>query len=182
MKGFVRRQQEYSAILSTSFSFPFFHKYKSKAKQLKHNMAAPMDENDKRRWKFNKRFVWNHFLIKPLKKATVTDEWTLPTIHGYFRQCKFSVFGRTLNMTLIARRSRYYAGTRFLKRGVTDEGFVANDVETEQIVHEVSAGNHNFHHFASFVQIRGSIPLFWSQDNSLMVPKPPITSTHLPHH
>lgn len=39
-------------------------------------------------------------------------------------------------ITLIARRSRHYAGVRYLKRGVNDEGNVANEVETEQIVNE----------------------------------------------
>jgi hypothetical protein len=39
-------------------------------------------------------------------------------------------------ITLIARRSRYYAGVRYLKRGVNDAGNVANEVETEQIVSE----------------------------------------------
>ena len=29
-------------------------------------------------------------------------------------------------------------------------------------------------HFTSFVQIRGSIPLFWSQDNNFVTPKPQI--------
>jgi hypothetical protein len=32
-----------------------------------------------------------------------------------------SVFGRSVFVTLIARRSRYFAGARFLKRGVNDE-------------------------------------------------------------
>ena len=41
-------------------------------------------------------------------------------------------------MTLIARRSRYFAGARYLKRGVNDEGNVANEVETEQIVFEAT--------------------------------------------
>ena len=39
-------------------------------------------------------------------------------------------------ITLIARRSRHHAGARYLKRGVNDEGNVANEVETEQIVSE----------------------------------------------
>lgn len=39
-------------------------------------------------------------------------------------------------ITLIARRSRHYAGVRYLKRGVNIEGNVANEVETEQIVNE----------------------------------------------
>lgn len=45
-----------------------------------------------------------------------------------------SVFGRALTLTLLARRSRHFAGTRFRKRGLSSAGFVANDVESEQIV------------------------------------------------
>lgn len=37
-------------------------------------------------------------------------------------------------MTLLARRSRHFAGTRFKKRGLSEAGYVANEVETEQII------------------------------------------------
>ena len=49
-------------------------------------------------------------------------------------QTTCSVLGRVFTITLIGRRSRLFAGTRYLKRGVNDEGNVANDVEVEQIV------------------------------------------------
>ena len=49
---------------------------------------------------------------------------------------ELTVLGRVRFITLIARRSRHYAGARYLKRGVNDEGNVANEVETEQIVSE----------------------------------------------
>lgn len=94
---------------------------------------------------------------------------------------EISVFGRSIVVTLIARRSRYFAGARFLKRGVNDKGFVANDVETEQIVTDMATTS--FHstnylygnpRYTSYVQHRGSIPLIWSQDTTNMSPKPPI--------
>jgi hypothetical protein len=44
------------------------------------------------------------------------------------------VFGRQLTLTLVSRRSRHFAGTRYRKRGISAQGFVANEVETEQIV------------------------------------------------
>ena len=37
------------------------------------------------------------------------------------------------NITLISRRSRHRAGTRYKRRGVDEEGYVANYVETEQV-------------------------------------------------
>ncbi|CAN1136074.1 Phosphoinositide phosphatase SAC4 [Linum perenne] len=62
--------------------------------------------------------------------------WTVALVYGFFKQETLSVAGRDYKLTLIARRSRHYAGTRYLKRGVNDKGRVANDVETEQIVFE----------------------------------------------
>ncbi|XP_065536702.1 synaptojanin-2 isoform X4 [Lathamus discolor] len=57
---------------------------------------------------------------------------------------------------LISRISCERAGVRFHIRGVNDDGHVSNFVETEQTIYlddDVS----------SFVQIRGSVPLFWEQ-------------------
>jgi hypothetical protein len=51
---------------------------------------------------------------------------------------EITVLNRFVYVTLIARRSRYFAGARYLKRGVNDEGNVANEVETEQIVYEAN--------------------------------------------
>ncbi|MCO5568717.1 hypothetical protein L7F22_022420 [Adiantum nelumboides] len=86
---------------------------------------------------------------------------------------KMSIFGRVFAITLIARRSRHFAGTRYLKRGVNDKGWVANDVETEQIITKEESTISQWE-VASVVQIRGSIPLFWSQEASRLSPKPDI--------
>ena len=52
---------------------------------------------------------------------------------------------------------------------------MANEVETEQILHDASLSSLGKSHFTSFVQLRGSVPALWSQDPK-QVPKPPITS------
>jgi len=50
---------------------------------------------------------------------------------GFFCQSRFDFpFGKSVSIVLIARRSRFFAGTRFLKRGNNESGQVANDVET----------------------------------------------------
>lgn len=57
------------------------------------------------------------------------------------------------------------------------QGHVANEVETEQIVHSgllTAFPPPGRPGYTSFVQHRGSIPLFWSQDASNLTPKPPI--------
>jgi len=128
---------------------------------------------------YKSMFAWNHFLLEGLIKIAKRDnipreDWILPLIHGAFVQSKIDSYGRILQLTVISRRSRFFAGTRFLKRGLNEQGYVANDVETEQIVCELNTGQFIHERFSSFVQHRGSIPLYWSQENSSIVPKPPI--------
>ena len=73
-------------------------------------------------------------------------------------------------LTLISRRSVKRAGLRYLRRGIDDEGNVANSVETEQILSPQS-WNSSAKTF-SLVQVRGSIPLFFSQSPHSFKPMP----------
>ncbi|KAK9887395.1 hypothetical protein WA026_022333 [Henosepilachna vigintioctopunctata] len=57
---------------------------------------------------------------------------------------------------VISRLSCERAGTRFNVRGTNDEGHVANFVETEQVIFLENE-------ITSYLQTRGSIPLFWEQ-------------------
>ena len=132
---------------------------------------------------YNTMFIWNHHLLNPAIKALKEPyQWCLPVIHGYVDQAKISVYGRMVYITIMARRSRFFAGARFLKRGANDLGYVANDVETEQIVSEQtttsfhSAGPRLYANpqYTSYVQHRGSIPLYWTQENTGVSPKPDI--------
>ena len=59
---------------------------------------------------------------------------------------------------LISRLSCRRLGTRYHTRGLDDEGHVANHVETEQLLEAADTG-----HVASWVTLRGSVPLFWEQ-------------------
>uniref|UniRef100_A0A6M2F457 SAC domain-containing protein n=1 Tax=Populus davidiana TaxID=266767 RepID=A0A6M2F457_9ROSI len=118
-------------------------------------------------------FVWNEFLTRGIRNHLQNTLWTVALVYGFFKQAKLSVSGREFKLTLIARRSRHYAGTRYLKRGVNEKGRVANDVETEQIVFEDVPEGFPMQ-ISSVVQNRGSIPLFWSQETSRLNIKPDI--------
>ncbi|AQL01373.1 Phosphoinositide phosphatase SAC2 [Zea mays] len=120
---------------------------------------------------YDTMFVWNEFLTRGVRDILKTTLWTVALVYGFFKQDKFAICGKDIMLTLIARRSRHYAGTRYLKRGVNEEGRVANDVETEQIVYENMLGPWQI---SSVVQNRGSIPLFWSQETSKLNLKPDI--------
>jgi hypothetical protein len=125
---------------------------------------------------FKDMFAWNYFLTRELENCTNTlssFQWVMPIIHGAYVQRKLNDYGRSLNVILLARRSRHFAGTRYLKRGVSEQGKVANDVEHEQILHDESRAVSNGV-FSSYLQVRGSIPTFWTQESSVTMPKPPI--------
>ncbi|CAI7566787.1 unnamed protein product [Penicillium bialowiezense] len=73
-------------------------------------------------------------------------------------------------LTLISRRSVSRPGLRYLRRGVDDEGNTANTVETEQIL---SVPDWSPSHPAySYLQVRGSIPLYFSQSPYALKPIP----------
>ena len=53
---------------------------------------------------------------------------------------------------------------------------MANEVETEQIVHDASVSDLRKARVTSYVQLRGSLPMSWAQDITKMMPKPTIYS------
>ncbi|KAL2160604.1 hypothetical protein VTH06DRAFT_1292 [Thermothelomyces fergusii] len=80
---------------------------------------------------------------------------------------------KRFEITLISRRSVKRAGLRYLRRGIDEEGNVANSVESEQILSpaEAAAWDPNAKVY-SFVQTRGSIPLFFTQSPYSLKPAP----------
>ena len=77
---------------------------------------------------------------------------------------------RRFLLTLISRRSVARAGLRYLRRGVDDEGNVANSVESEQLLSSQSWDPSR--KVYSFLQYRGSIPVFFSQSPYSFKPIP----------
>uniref|UniRef100_A0A7S0URE1 SAC domain-containing protein n=1 Tax=Polytomella parva TaxID=51329 RepID=A0A7S0URE1_9CHLO len=106
------------------------------------------------------KFLWNRALAKPFMEAQAY-RFITPLILGFVRQLTDLEFGTARRravgtLTLVARRGVDRAGVRQWRRGADSSGNVANFAETEQIL---SIGGSQ----ASFVQIRGSIPLLWTQ-------------------
>ena len=172
--------------LDLNKSFYFSYSYDI-THSLQHNIVRQREAMNKgsrqAKEEFNNMFVWNHHLLDPAISALKHPfNWCLPIIHGFIDQAALDIFGRAVYITIIGRRSRFFAGARFLKRGVNDQGYVANDVETEQIVSEKLTTS--FHApgprlysnptYTSYLHHRGSIPLYWTQDNSGVSPKPAI--------
>ncbi|CAO3645563.1 unnamed protein product [Cunninghamella blakesleeana] len=133
------------------------------------------------------RFFWNHYLSQ---KMLIVDDhkkmspFILPVIQGFVNIKPLIINQKSITFALISRRSQERAGTRYFSRGIDEKGHVSNYVETEQIIilndnhHQQqnnitssTNGNQNQIRF-SFVQTRGSIPIFWGQiPNTRYVPK-----------
>ncbi|KAL2439117.1 Phosphatidylinositol-3-phosphatase SAC1 [Exophiala dermatitidis] len=114
------------------------------------------------------------------------DPYILPVMFGMFEIKPARIKSTNFNFALITRRSRHRGGTRYFSRGIDDQGHVANFNETEQVVvlNDVSgppagyAGGAGIQNgkvgdpisetqVLSFVQTRGSVPVFWAEINDL---------------
>ncbi|XP_018048607.1 PREDICTED: phosphatidylinositide phosphatase SAC2 isoform X2 [Atta colombica] len=136
------------------------------------------DNQDKPLWqRVDDRFFWNKHMLHDIINLNTNKAncWILPIIQGYVQieKCIVEVGfdeqpqQEIFNLAIISRRSRFRAGTRYKRRGVDDDGKCANYVETEQLVwyHD---------HQVSFVQVRGSVPVYWSQPGYKYKPPPRI--------
>ncbi|KAI1797590.1 SacI homology domain-containing protein [Ganoderma leucocontextum] len=140
-------------------------------RRLQAQWMTLQEDGDKALWEIaDDRFFWNKFLQNRFIDITSTNPdqnlsaYILPVIYGTFdiRPVQISIW--QIRLGLISRRSRYRAGTRFFRRGVDSEGRVANFNETEQVL---LVGGDESGTQLSFVQIRGSIPVYWAEVNTL---------------
>ena len=106
----------------------------------------------------------------------------IPVVCGFFFSRQ--VPGSYTSFGIFSRRSPNRAGCRFARRGVDKSGAVANEVLTDFVV-EQSFGTgapgtpaglpHGAHtQLVVFSQLRGSIPLYWSQKPNLKYTPPVI--------
>nr|XP_029717901.1 phosphatidylinositide phosphatase SAC2 isoform X1 [Aedes albopictus] len=121
------------------------------------------------------RFYWNLNMLKDIIKLN-DDNWVLPIIQGFVQVEQCVIGNECFTLALVSRRSRYRAGTRYKRRGVDEDGYCANYVETEQVL---SLRQHQI----SFTQVRGSVPIYWSQPGYKYRPPPRLdrdeNETHL---
>lgn len=139
-------------------------------------------------------FLWNSYMIDPLIKfrsrlarqeREALDESHILTsaIRGFVLTITIPASSSPIRalqvnlpsmLTLISRLSCRRAGTRFNSRGIDDDGHVANFVESETVYWYPSGL------CFSYVQVRGSIPLFWEQATNILPGQQKIQITRSP--
>ncbi|BFZ63176.1 Phosphoinositide phosphatase sac1 [Saitoella coloradoensis] len=152
---------------------PFYYSYEGDVTNSVQRVAGQEKENKGMAalalWeRADERFFWNRYLQSDLIDARSEykqlDHFILPVMYGFFEIRATTVHGAPLTFVLISRRSRFRAGTRYFTRGIDTEGHASNFNETEQII-IVNQGEKERR--LSYVQTRGSIPLFWGEVNDL---------------
>ena len=108
----------------------------------------------------NKKYFFNYNLYKrfinKVTKEPIDYNFITPIICGYVGMFNYMINGIFLQIILITRRSKNFAGTRYNTRGINDDGNVANFCESEHIL---ITGDK----VCSFTQYRGSAPVFFDQ-------------------
>ncbi|OCH92145.1 hypothetical protein OBBRIDRAFT_824865 [Obba rivulosa] len=123
---------------------------------------------------YDERFLWNEFLVRSLldfrerldpheREELDRCQFIILAIQGFVGVHTFALPApptsgapTVATLALISRLGWKRSGTRFNTRGVDDDGNCANFVETETLF---STEQNCF----SYVQVRGSVPLFWEQ-------------------
>ncbi|KAG8740724.1 hypothetical protein FRC12_015900, partial [Ceratobasidium sp. 428] len=121
-------------------------------------------------------FFWNKYLHSRFIDITQSDSsqdlsrYIMPVLYGSFDIRPAKIKSTTFLFCLISRRSRHRAGTRYFSRGIDTQGHVSNFNETEQLViitpPSISSTTSAPDAY-SYIQIRGSVPLFWTEINTL---------------
>lgn len=138
--------------------------------------------------------LWNSYMTNPLLsfRSRLTNEerdvfdkssFLTSVIRGYVgtmtvpqsaNPLKSGKSNYPATLTVISRLSARRAGTRFNSRGIDDNGNVANFVETETVFWSPTGI------CFSYVQVRGSIPIFWESASTLIPGQQKIQITRSP--
>ncbi|CEH13072.1 Putative phosphoinositide phosphatase [Ceraceosorus bombacis] len=148
------------------YSAPFYFSYT-------YDLTSSFQRSESQRgalWqRADERFFWNRYISTRFIETTSSgktdlSKFILPIIFGFLELKQINIKGNDLTYGLIARRSRHRAGTRYFSRGIDALGEVSNFNESEQFI-ILNKGGKELR--SSYVQTRGSVPVFWAEVNNL---------------
>lgn len=104
-----------------------------------------------------RKYWWNEHMQLMFTHYQLPACWRIPAIQGHVKElyCENNYF--SFYYCVVSRRSKFMGGTRFNSRGMDQNCNASNFVETEEIF---VCHNYLFSH----VSLRGSAPIFWSQE------------------
>lgn len=155
----------------------------------------------------DEKFTWNYNLNQIFTKHGLY-QWLTPVMNAWSSSssCILEVDGKgstrthrkvskyNVTLALVSRRSRNRQGPRYIKRGSDERGNVANFVMTEQLLRiidmsdpsynkgNINNGSSPVEYVTSFAQLRGSIPLVWSQPDIWKLKPNIVVSNNISNH
>ncbi|XP_047588867.1 LOW QUALITY PROTEIN: synaptojanin-2 [Lutra lutra] len=151
----VKEEDRLVALRKILNSGVFYFSWPNDGSSFDLTVRAQKQGHDSDEW--GSSFFWNQLLHVPLRQHQVSCcDWLLKVICGVVSVRTVYASHKQAKVCLVSRISCERAGARFHTRGVNDDGHVSNFVETEQTIYMDDG-------VSSFVQIRGSVPLFWEQ-------------------
>ncbi|XP_045861474.1 synaptojanin-2 isoform X4 [Meles meles] len=151
----VKEEDRLVALRKILNSGVFYFSWPNDGSSFDLTIRAQKQGHDSDEW--GSSFFWNQLLHVPLRQHQVSCcDWLLKVICGVVSIRTVYASHKQAKACLVSRISCERAGARFHTRGVNDDGHVSNFVETEQTIYMDDG-------VSSFVQIRGSVPLFWEQ-------------------
>ncbi|EKX50055.1 PDZ_CTP_protease and SacI domain-containing protein [Guillardia theta CCMP2712] len=178
------RAIEYKLLEELLDTFNMFFSYDWDVTQTQQRLAEKFRSNFHQSYngtyeERENRFIWNHNILKPFSALHHTD-CLLPVVSGFvgFRSIPLSS-DETASLLVIGRRDWRRSGYRYLSRGVDADGHVSNSVETEQIIspwtsatmdsaQDAAGPSDRETSVSSFVIVRGSIPLIWTEADAFL--------------
>ncbi|XP_077005469.1 synaptojanin-2 isoform X2 [Tamandua tetradactyla] len=155
LQGEAKEEERLAALKKTLSSGVFYFSWPNEGSCF--DLTVRAQKQDSGDHEAGSSFFWNQLLHVPLKLHQVDcSDWLLKVICGVVTIRTVYASHKQAKACLISRISCERAGARFHTRGVNDDGHVSNFVETEQTIYMDDG-------VSSFVQIRGSVPLFWEQ-------------------
>uniref|UniRef100_K3WWY9 SAC domain-containing protein n=1 Tax=Globisporangium ultimum (strain ATCC 200006 / CBS 805.95 / DAOM BR144) TaxID=431595 RepID=K3WWY9_GLOUD len=146
-----------SVVASRTFYFSYDYDLTLSAQRRANNSASSNSQKLPMWQKAEEDFFWNKPLLTKFIERDLHN-WIIPVISGFVKVMKkCEINGMRCDLLFFTRRSWRRVGTRFNVRGVDKDGFVANFAETEMMIVKPNRS------ICSYVQIRGSIPLYWDQ-------------------
>ncbi|XP_004856884.1 synaptojanin-2 isoform X2 [Heterocephalus glaber] len=151
----AREEDRLLALRKILSSGVFYFSWPNDGSRFDLTVRVQKQGDDSSEW--GNAFFWNQLLHMPLRQHQVSCcDWLLKVICGVVAIRTVYASHKQAKACLISRISCERAGARFHTRGVNDDGHVSNFVETEQTIYMDDG-------VSSFIQIRGSVPLFWEQ-------------------
>lgn len=133
-------------------------------------------QNDSNLFSFsNVKFVWNYNNSQKIDNELLKD-YLFPIINGFVEIKNCNSYEKNFEYVVISRKEHKRSGCRFIVRGADLNGYTANFSETEQIVVMYNSTSYEYNLY-SYLQIRGSVPLIWSQLPNLQLNPPIVLSS-----